>query len=151
MKVIGKILSGFGIGYIIGVIFGTMMYQVVLFQQGMDKLGVGEYGVYYFLGGFFASSVLMFFPGARDWKRLMGIYPVVILAVGSLALNDLIDQVFVPSDDMTVRLGNSLGQMASGVGMLLFWLAPAVVTVVYAVMYWMAKNEAYREDEIVVP
>lgn len=140
MKTIGNIFGGIALGMILAVLIGTVMFQGVLFDRGMETLGIGPIGLTYFLGGFIASLILMFFPGARNYKRFMGFFPITVVMVGAIALSGLMTE-FAPSyQGSGPNLQRMVSEMGRMVALLFFWGTPAAMTAFFAGMYWTAKQ-----------
>lgn len=139
MHIIGKILGSITLGLILSVVFGTLMFQGFLFERGTEILGIGKIGLSFFFGGFIASVFLMFQPGARDLKRLIVVYPVCGVVVGSLALSGLMAESGAQSFEGAEAIEQMLGQFAQMVAMLFFWGTPAIVTGIFASLIWSAK------------
>lgn len=134
MKVIGKIFAGISLGMIVSVLLGTVMLQGALFKRGAELLGVGTVGLTYFVGCFFACLILMFFPGAKQYKRLVGAFGVAVVIVGVTALTGIF-QMEAPSGAL-VNPAAYAGQMVSFLAQLAFWVVPAGVTGFFAYLIW---------------
>lgn len=154
MKAIGKIFTGIVIGYVMAIIIGSIILQGALFQQGADMIGVGTWGMYYFVGGFIASCVLMCFPGSRKRVSIIGLYPVAVIIVGSIALNSHLTDIIGTgsgSDELTERFTANLGQLAFGMSQVVFWATPALVTFIYACLYYAQVTSRTDESRAAQP
>lgn len=150
MKVLGRILGGITLGYVLATIIGVVLLQSVFFDLGMNILGVGAWGWYYFVGGFIASLFLMFLPGARQRKVLMACYPLAVVIVGFIALSGIIEQDFAPSSDPAQMMLASMKQIAHALAVGAFWITPIGVTAAFACLYKLEADStaAYQSDEV---
>lgn len=154
MSAIGKILTGIIIGFILSIILGSVFLQGVLFQQGADMLGVGTWGMYYFVGGFIASCVLMCFPGSRKRVSLIGLYAVAVILVGSIALNSHFTEIAgtgTGSDELVERFAFNVDQMAYFISQVVFWATPTLVTFIYACLYYAHVTAPTDEQKATQP
>jgi len=140
MKVIGKIFAGISIGLIVSVLLGTVLMQGVLFKLGAELLGVGPLGLTYFVGCLIASLILMFFPGAREHKKAIGVFAVATVLIGFTAWAGFFqDQGMGASGDL-LNAQAYISQLVSGVAKFAFWVVPAGVTGFFAYLYWETKQ-----------
>lgn len=154
MRAIGKIFTGIVIGYILAIILGSIILQGALFQQGADMIGVGTWGMYYFVGGFIASCVLMCFPGARKRVSLIGLYAVAVIIVGSIALNSHVTDIMGTgsgSDEIAERFASNVREMGYLMSQLAFWATPALVTFIYACLYYAQVTSRTDESRAAQP
>lgn len=150
MKIIGRILGGITLGFVLATIIGVVLLQSAFFDMGMNILGVGAWGWYYFLGGFIASLILMFLPGARQRKVLMACYPLAVVIVGFIAASGFIEQDFAPSSDPAERMLASMKQFAHALAVGAFWITPIGVTAAFACLYKLEADSTavYESDEV---
>lgn len=148
MHTIGKIFVGIWLGMILSFIIGMVLFQGYLFDRGTEVLGIGTVGLTYFLGGFIASLILMFSPGARDRKQLIWAYPVTAVVVGSLALTGLMSDIAVQHQGGLFAVEQMLSEVSRMVGLMFFWGTPTVVTGGYAYMYWSAAQDQLSVTDI---
>lgn len=141
MKTVRKLLMGIGAGYILAIIFGFVIFQVELFQDGMKSLGIGQLGLIYFVGGLLSSLALMTMALSNPMRfKLIGIYPVVFLIVGSIGLQGMIEDSVGAASGASFQPAQMAAQMAQMVANLAFWLAPLVVTACYAFQIYDGRS-----------
>lgn len=141
MQTIGKIFAGIFLGMILSFVIGMVLFQGYLFERGSEYLGVGTAGLTYFVSGFIASLLLMFFPGARNWMRFIALYPITIFVVGSLALTGVMTEGAMTHEDLLFDVEQVLRSMLRAIGLMFFWGTPTVVTAIFSILYWSAKQE----------
>ena len=121
-------------------LLGTVMLQGVLFKQGAELLGIGRVGLTYFVGCFFASLILMFFPGAREHKKVIGVFVVATVLVGASAWAGAFQAQGLGASGDLLNAQEYASQLITGLAQLVFWVAPAGVTGFFAFLYWEAKK-----------
>lgn len=126
------IVAGIGLGMVLGTIFSFLVFQGYLFSTGMAEIGVGQIGFSYFVSCFVAS---LFFAFTTKDKLMMTAYPIAVVAVGAIGLNQVVAEPITPGGEM-FNIQASFAQMANLAAQLSFWGVPGVVTVAYAVMRW---------------
>lgn len=139
MKIIGNIFAGISIGLIVSVLLGTVLMQGVLFKLGAELLGIGPVGLTYFVGCFIASLILMFFPGAREHKKVIGVFAVATVLVGAAAWAGVFQEQGLGASGDLLNAQLQASQLVSGLAQLVFWVVPAGVTGFFAFLYWEAK------------
>lgn len=140
MNAIGKIFAGIFVGIIAGWVVGAVLLEGKLFLDGMEKLGIGNLGLFYFLGAFFASLGLLIASGAaRSWKRLLALFPLAMIVVAAFGgMHALEDAVGAPQDQAAI-IYQSLKGMATLVAYGAFWLLPLAVVITYSVMIFESR------------
>lgn len=141
MNAIGKIFGGISVGIFAGWAVGAVLLEGKLFLDGMAKLGIGNLGLFYFLGAFFASMCLLIASGAaRSWKRLLALFPLAMVVVAAFGGMHAIEATVGSPQDPTAYIDQSLKGMATLVAYGAFWLLPLIVVIAYSVMIFGSRT-----------
>lgn len=136
MNAIGKIFVGIFVGWAVG----AVLLEGKLFLDGMAKLGIGNLGLFYFLGAFFASIGLLVASGAaRSWKRLLTLFPLAMVVVAAFGGMHAIEATVGAPQDPTAHIYQSLKGMATLAAYGAFWLLPLIVVITYSVMIFESR------------
>lgn len=136
MKFISAVLGGIVAAYAIAIVIGSIIFQNIIFQQGVEALGLNRITLFYYFGTFFACLLLMWAPGAREWKRLIMLFPVAFVVVGSVALMGFMEATVSPAEGTVGKMQASLSELGRGIALGAFWLLPAIVLISYLLMIW---------------
>lgn len=140
MNAIGKIFVGIFVGIFAGWVVGAVLLEGKLFLDGMAKLGIGNLGLFYFLGAFFASIGLLIASGAaRSWKRLLALFPLAMVVVAAFGGMHAIEATVGAPQDPSAHIYQSLKGMATLAAYGAFWLLPLAVVITYSVMIFESR------------
>lgn len=120
------LLAGFAISFVVAVIG----FQIDIFRQGAESLGVSFFGFSYFFGGLVSSVILWALSKGRSSAKFLGLFGVAIIAVGSIGLGNVMAD---SGSSDPIDLQRNMEGMARLVAQLFFWGIPAVVVILYGV------------------
>lgn len=133
MKTLNQIGFGIFIGFVLSFTVCFLGFQAKIFSDGMAELGVGQFGLSYFLGGFFVSLMFAFMGGK---KLPLAFFGVAVIVVGSLGLNQLMTDGSAPDSGELFNVSQNIDAIAHGFALFMFWGVPGLSCVFYAVTRW---------------
>lgn len=128
-----QVFAGIGLGMILSTIIGMIVFQATIFRMGLEELGVGQIGFSYFVGGFLAS---LYFALAGGRKLFLLAFPIAVVAVGALGLNQIIADPYAATSGDMFNIQANLHAMGQAVSNCAFWGVPGIVTAIYAITRW---------------
>ncbi|MCF5382130.1 hypothetical protein GIW05_01150 [Pseudomonas syringae] len=134
-RFLNQVCAGLVVGFLFSFTVAYFAFQVELFKQGMDELGIGLGGFTYFLGGMLVSLFLMSLSkGGRRNAKWMVFFPVTVVWVGAIGLTNLMREGGAVGQQLMMQ--QNLDAMAGLTALMAFWMTPAGLILTYSVFLY---------------
>lgn len=129
-RFLNQVCGGLVVGFLLSFTVAFFAFQLELFRQGMDELGIGLGGFTYFLGGMLVSLYLMSMSkGGRRNAKWLFLFPVSVVWVGAIGLTNLMREGGAVGQQLMMQ--QNLDAMASLTAQMAFWMTPAGLILTY--------------------